>query len=131
MKGSCLCGSIQYDIKGLSPGIAKRHCSMCRRASGSAYGVLGTVALEDITRVKGSELTREFTSSPEAKRGFCPNCGSSLYFKLLGDRAPYEIAIGALDEEPDHPVDAIFFTSKPGWSTSYDVLPSYDTVREP
>ena len=130
MKGSCLCGSIQYDIKGFSPGIANCHCSMCRKASGSAYGVFGTVPLEDITWVKGGELIKEFTSSPEAKRGFCPNCGSSLYFKLLGDNTPFEIALGTLDEEPNHPVDAnIFFASKPGWSISYDLLPSFDTVK--
>ena len=36
-KGSCLCGSIQFELKGGVEDPIYCHCSLCRKASGSAF----------------------------------------------------------------------------------------------
>jgi hypothetical protein len=37
MKGSCLCGAIQYEVLGLGNYFGFDHCSRCRKATGSAF----------------------------------------------------------------------------------------------
>ena len=37
LKGSCLCGSVRYEIDGPLDGAMNCHCSMCRKAHGAAF----------------------------------------------------------------------------------------------
>jgi hypothetical protein len=37
LRRSCLCGGIKYQINGRLSGAMNCHCSMCRKAQGSAF----------------------------------------------------------------------------------------------
>jgi hypothetical protein len=37
MKGTCLCGAVQYEVTGTPTAFDLCHCSRCREASGSAF----------------------------------------------------------------------------------------------
>lgn len=131
MKGSCLCGEIKYEIKSFAPGIANCHCSMCRKFHGAAYATYGTTDKADLKWISGENFIKTFRSSDTAERGFCSNCGSSIYFKLLQHDSNYEITLGTLDDEPNHPVNAnIYCTSKPKWSVDCQTLTNYAQERE-
>jgi len=53
LKGSCLCGAVRYEIHGKLSGVLNCHCSMCRRAQGSAFRTRTRVsALDDEPGVK-------------------------------------------------------------------------------
>lgn len=47
-KGSCLCGSIHFQLQGTLTDIIHCHCSLCRKASGSAYATNGFINAEDL-----------------------------------------------------------------------------------
>jgi len=42
-KGSCLCGAVTFEIDGTIEDIVMCHCSLCRKAQGSAYATNGLV----------------------------------------------------------------------------------------
>lgn len=90
--GRCLCGEIAFDVAGTPKGASVCHCSQCRKQSGhlwaSAY-----VPRPDLT-IKGPVAW--FEASPNAKRGFCRRCGSSLFWAAY-DEDTISFALGALD----------------------------------
>lgn len=78
LSGGCLCGSVKYEIDGDLFMAAYCHCSMCRRAHGSAFRPRSLVWAKDFRWVQGSESIADYTSSPSVHRTFCRNCGSPL-----------------------------------------------------
>ena len=71
-------------------------------------------------------------SSGSAKRTFCSQCGSSLFFEP--DDAPehIEVALGTLNDEPGRLPEAhIFVRDKPAWIPILDDLPQYAASRRP
>ncbi|MBI1777516.1 MAG: GFA family protein [Proteobacteria bacterium] len=92
--GHCLCGKIRYTVSGRLRSVLICHCSQCRRWHGhvGAY----TAAAENDLTIEGDDALAWFRSSDKARRGFCRNCGSSLFWKP--DGKPYiAIAAGTLD----------------------------------
>src|SRR5258708_33128625 len=82
--GRCICGNIRYEIDGRFGPIVYCHCSMCRRATGSACATNASVRVNEFRVVVGSELISEYESSPSNKRAFCSRCGSPLYCRKDG-----------------------------------------------
>lgn len=93
-KGSCLCGSVTYALHGdLRPSLAC-HCIQCRKTSGH-YWSATQVADEDFEITSDDGLVW-FKSSDTARRGFCANCGSSLFWQLFGE-SKTSVGTGTLD----------------------------------
>ena len=127
MKGSCLCGAVVYQVRRFYPEIANCHCGMCRKFHGAAFATYGKVQVEDLQWLAGKELLKVFVSSGIAERGFCSQCGSSLYYKLAGQDQQCSLALGSLDGEPDRAVDnSIFCDSRPQWSRDNKGIPEHD-----
>jgi hypothetical protein len=71
------------------------YCRMCQKATGNLFAALVGVRHEHLTWTRGAAA--EFQSSDAAARGFCPNCGTSLYYRSLG--GPHvSISIGSFDD---------------------------------
>ncbi len=85
IEGGCLCGGVRYSLARPSDDVAHCHCSVCRRASGAAFVTWATVARADLA-VAGE--VRWFRSSTLAVRGFCPACGTQLFFAQEIEEAP-------------------------------------------
>jgi hypothetical protein len=127
MKGSCLCGAVVYQVRRFYPEIANCHCGMCRKFHGAAFATYGKVQVEDLQWLAGKELLKVFVSSGIAERGFCSECGSSLYYKRAGQDQQCSLALGSLDGEPDRAVDnSIFCDSRPQWSRDNKGIPAHD-----
>jgi len=93
--GSCLCGEIRYVVNGPLRDVVNCHCSQCRRTHGH-FGAYSCAALSDFKLTGGNGL-KWYQSSPQARRGFCSNCGASLFWMPEGeDRVA--IAAGTLDQ---------------------------------
>ena len=82
--GKCLCGKVRYEIDGRLGPVVYCHCSMCRRATGSAFATNASVRANEFRVVAGSELISEYESSPSNMRAFCSRCGSPLYCRWFG-----------------------------------------------
>jgi hypothetical protein len=96
--GRCLCGAVRYETDGALRDVVVCHCVECRRWHGGPTGY--SAAPRDAVRLSGDERLR-WIDSPEsnsrARRGFCSECGSSLFWDAP-DRETISIAAGSLDE---------------------------------
>jgi hypothetical protein len=48
--GKCLCGKVRYEINGRLGPVVYCHCSMCRRATGSAFATNASVRANEFPR---------------------------------------------------------------------------------
>ncbi|WP_407866446.1 GFA family protein [Phyllobacterium phragmitis] len=92
--GGCLCGKRRYRFARPPSTSGYCHCSMCRRATGGPFAVLVRVDEDDLEWL--SEPPATFRSSPIAKRGFCPDCGTPLFLRYDDDDR-IRLTAGSLD----------------------------------
>lgn len=123
-KGSCLCGAVTYELRGaLRPSVAC-HCSQCRKTSGH-YWSATQVPNEKLT-VFGRTGLKWYRSSDHAQRGFCTECGSSLFWKMDGEGAT-SVASGTLDGPTDMRQEKhIFIKDKGDYYDIGDGLPQIE-----
>jgi hypothetical protein len=74
--GSCLCGSVRYDLDGPFEVMSHCQCSMCRKHHGAAFATFVSVPLSGFHWVAGENEISTFQSSNYGKRTFCGKCGS-------------------------------------------------------
>lgn len=82
LKGLCLCGAVQYRATGPFGEASSCHCSQCSRWTGGVYSSVN--AARSAVQITGEENLKYYASSPEARRGFCGICGSSLFWEKPG-----------------------------------------------
>ncbi|WP_084659754.1 GFA family protein [Vibrio sonorensis] len=114
---SCLCGAVSLTIEGEVRHVMHCHCSMCRKAHGSAFASYGLVE-KDKVRVEGEEYIQSFQSSKNTVRTFCRLCGSNIEWK---DKSEFNekyrsFSLGLLDSEfTPSSEEHIFESSTPNW----------------
>jgi hypothetical protein len=126
--GRCLCGAVRYEVRGLLRDVILCHCVECKRANGAA-GAYSSAHHEDFHIV--DEAALRWVDSPEsdrgARRGFCAECGSSLFWQGR-DLPRIGIAAGTLDGEPGLRVLAHIYTHQ---AVDWDELPPDGLPRDP
>ena len=128
-RGRCLCGAVRYTVYGaLRERISACHCHMCRRHIGGV-GYWTSVDEADDIEIDGGTALRWYQSSPGNYRGFCQNCGSSLFIRE-DNRTVIDIVAGTLDDGPDFKMSQhIFVASKGDYYEIEDNLPRYAESR--
>ncbi|WP_158965117.1 GFA family protein [Chachezhania sediminis] len=81
--GGCLCGAVRYTLVQAPDHYDACHCGMCRKFSGGVE--FGFDTPPDSVTWEGAENIRTYRSSDWAERGFCGTCGSSLFYRTVGD----------------------------------------------
>ncbi|MGQ5523322.1 GFA family protein [Chitinimonas sp. PSY-7] len=124
LEGGCQCGAIRYQVSGSPLGAAFCHCSMCRKAN-AAPAVAWALYKEDQVRFLHERPT-EYHSSTDAKRGFCPRCGTQISFVANYIPGLIDITIGSMDDPNAVPPTAHYWESKRlSWVHFADQLPRY------
>jgi hypothetical protein len=90
--GGCLCGAVRYRVAGPLRDVVACHCGQCRRTSG--HHAAATAARREDLQIEG--LVAWYESSPGVRRGFCPVCGSNLFWDPADDPR-VSIFAGTLD----------------------------------
>lgn len=92
--GGCLCGAVRYEVTAALRDVIVCHCAMCRRTHGhiGAYTATSKGAL----RLVEARGLKWYASSAIARRGFCGECGGSLFWEPAA-KAYVAIAAGTLD----------------------------------
>lgn len=128
LKGSCLCGAVQYEASGEAKRFLHCHCARCRKASGTGHATNLFLQPGTLKWLAGEEQLRAF-KVPEAKRftnTFCATCGGRLPRQAQGTDIVL-IPAGSLDDEsPIAPQARIFGGSRASWSCSGDGLPVFE-----
>lgn len=130
MKGSCLCGSVTYEIEPPFKIFQYCHCQRCRKFTGSAHASNIFVPPERFRWLTGEQLVGRF-ELPESKyfsTCFCKNCGSSMPWHVKGGKNVV-IPAGTLDEDPGiHPQQNIFWDSRACWYVESHELPKFSEL---
>ncbi len=95
--GRCLCGAVRYEVNGPLRDVLICHCVECRRWHGHVSA--STAASRDdlvLTQDRGLRWFQSPGSDASARRGFCVECGSSLFWDAPR-RKTISIAAGTLD----------------------------------
>jgi len=95
MTGGCQCGAVRYALyaEPTEPSIC--HCRMCQKAVGNYFAPFTGVPLNDFAWTRGEPGV--FKSSELVERGFCRDCGTPLFYRVL-DKDRISVSIGSLDE---------------------------------
>jgi hypothetical protein len=122
--GRCLCGAVTYQAHGPLRDILLCHCVECRRWGGSV-GAFAAARAEDLVVREPSPL--RWVDGPDsdhgARRGFCGDCGSSLFWQAAGSER-IGIAAGTLDQPTGLRVVGHIYTHQIGdYETLDDGLP--------
>ncbi|WP_233153008.1 GFA family protein [Motiliproteus sp. MSK22-1] len=124
--GSCLCSKVKYEISGEVGDIVHCHCQTCRKAHGSAFSSVASVADTDF-KLFGFEHLNFYESSEGKKRYFCSHCGTQIYAKRDGTRHLI-LRLGSLDTDPNaREKNHIWVSQKASW---YDINSQLPEVNE-
>lgn len=114
LQGHCLCGEVRVTIPELSEEITVCHCHMCQKFFGGPFLSLTGVLPKDV-EINGEEQIQRYLSSEWAERGFCKQCGSSLFYHSLADDE-YYFPAGLFDEIDQAKLTTeIFYDQKPAF----------------
>lgn len=125
-KGSCLCGSVTYEVRGDLNTVTYCHCTRCRKASGSAFAANATVAESAFEFVTGRSGLGTYSTAAGVHRMFCSTCGSPLI--SWRDALPnvLRLRLGTLDTPiSERPMGHYFVASKADWHEVQDTLPQH------
>jgi hypothetical protein len=110
--GGCLCGAVRFTAMLRSRDVRACHCGMCRRWTAGPFLVLhcgGTVKIDDQS---GLGIYR---SSEWSERGFCKQCGTPLFYRLVGTDF-YAVSAEAFDDPKGFALTSqIFIDEKPAY----------------
>jgi hypothetical protein len=128
-KGSCLCGTVRYEIDGRISPIWLCHCSKCRRSTGSAFHASAVCGPETFRWVSGEDGIKEYEDTPGYKVRFCGRCGSPVP-SYLEEHGLVFVHVGGLEGDPGREIaHHIFVGSKAPWYTIQDGKPEFDEHR--
>lgn len=113
-KGSCLCGKVKLKITADLGSGDMCHCRQCRQWTGHIYAGVD-VPRGDLT-IEGEEYIQWYYSSEKVRRGFCKECGSSLFFDPV-DQEKHKwigVTLGVLDSPTNTTIELHIFTAEKG-----------------
>ncbi len=127
MNGGCLCEDIRYELTAPLGQMANCHCSMCRKAHGTAFSTIAPVESSGFRWTRGGEALAHYESSPGKRRWFCSRCGSHLVSTRDANPDSVLVRCGSLDGDPGRgPAAHGWVESSAPWHEISDELPQFE-----
>lgn len=129
--GSCLCGSIGFELEPPFAAFRYCHCSRCQKASGSAHASNAFVPTKQFRWTSGENLIKRFDLSGAERFAvcFCPQCGTRMPHAVKSTENML-IPAGVLDVDPGvRPSNSIFWKSQAAWYVPPTELPHVDEYK--
>lgn len=134
MRGQCSCGEVKFEFKMPEPLAYQCHCSVCRKASGSAYSTTLMAPTQGFVWLEGQNKVSSYAKKNGYKTAFCSCCGSPVP-NLFRDYPLYSVPVGALDDDiKPRVVVQLYLDSKAGWEKDglegqqFATMPSIDDM---
>ena len=131
-KGSCLCGRVQYIVRGPFDAFHICHCSQCRRSTGSAHASNIFTTRDRLQWVTGEELTKRYDSDEPGviSKSFCTHCGSLVPY-ISASSGRLIIPAGGLESDPGiRPQDNIYWPDRADWYDAVTQAPRFDSMPD-
>lgn len=93
---TCSCGRLSARCQGEPVRISVCHCLECQKRTGSAFGVQATYPEAAVALAGGaSEFTRSGDEGHWVTTSFCPECGSTVWYRIERRPGMISIPVGA------------------------------------
>jgi hypothetical protein len=127
-EAACSCGQLRVTVEGDPIRVSVCHCLACQRRTGSAFGAQARFP-EDHVRIAGrsTEYLRVSDDGEERRFFFCPDCGSTVFYRL--ESLPEAVAIplgGFADPSFPAPWVSIYESRKLPWLTVHGEIEHHD-----
>lgn len=128
-QGSCLCGTVRFEIDGRFDRFFLCHCGHCRKDSGSAHAANLFSSSATLRWLSGQTQVRQYQlPATRHSKSFCLSCGSALP-GLQMDGALLVVPAGSLDSEvPLRPDAHIFVASRARWDDALEQIPQIERL---
>lgn len=127
--GKCLCGAVNFEFLADQDEATICHCGQCRAWSGHLWASVN-VPFDTLKIRTGEDSLGWFRSSDYARRGFCKECGSSLFWhadKLDEHKHRIAVSAGVVDAPTGLSLaEHIFVADKGDYYEISDSLPRKD-----
>lgn len=129
IRGSCLCGTFRFAIRGPVQFLKNCHCSRCRKMSGSSFATYARAERQHLHITSGADDVIEFERAPGNTIAFCKYCGSHVPHPPSSSPL-VEFGAGLLDDDPGVGVAYhIFVGSRAPWVHLDDDLPKFEELN--
>jgi hypothetical protein len=122
--GGCLCGTVRFAFIPPTLFSAHCHCRYCRRAHGAAFVTWAGVPEDRFRITRGEDRVTWFASSRQGQRGFCSQCGTTLFYRSSVCPGEVHVALACMDGKIDRePELHVFYDEHVDWVSVRDDLP--------
>ncbi|MCK5121957.1 MAG: GFA family protein [Methylococcales bacterium] len=126
--GGCLCGAVKYEILAEPIGAGNCHCRTCQKSVGTTYFPALFVPYHAL-KITGAykEYPTTSDSGNTVHRGFCPECGTSLFGRNSATDKIRPVNAATLDNPSIYKPHMDFWVSEAqSWDTMDPDLPKFE-----
>ena len=122
--GSCLCGKLGFSTQLPTLWVAHCHCSLCQKNAGAALVTWAGFNETDVIIDDSDKTLKWYSATENAYRGFCGECGSTLFFKSARWPGELHITVVNIHQPLDRgPQAHVYWSSHQPWLPIADDLP--------
>ena len=96
--GSCLCGSVRFELADDFERVSACHCASCKKIAGGPGTASGRMRSEAIRIVAGRDLLTTYQPDEGSAKTFCSRCGTNLFGGGWPESEHASVRLTALDE---------------------------------
>lgn len=124
--GSCLCGTVSFQVKGDFDSFYLCHCRHCQKDTGSAHAANLFSHSAKLVWLSGADTVASFTlPGTRHNRSFCKLCGSALPNTPVAGLLV--VPAGSLDSQITMlPTAHIFSSSRAVWDERLEEVPKFE-----
>jgi hypothetical protein len=121
---TCACGQLRVLCHGDPISVSLCHCLACQRRTGSTYGIAAFFRAENVEAAgRAQDYSRPSDSGFDVTFCFCPDCGSTIYWKPSRMPNLVAVAVGAFaDPAFPKPTQAVYAEHQHHWVDFGDSL---------
>ncbi len=134
MRGTCLCGSIEFEVQGPPQRLYQCHCSLCRKQSGAAANAAFVVKGKQLRWLSGEALISSYVKPTGFRSDFCSHCGSPVPNRIQSTSYVW-VPAGLLEESGTFDIAMhLFVGSKASWEPTpttgliHESMPSFAEI---
>jgi hypothetical protein len=121
LRGSCLCGGVEFEVTDVPDTLRYCHCESCKKLSGGAATVNARVPSSAIRILTGEDLVQTYQPPAGSAKTFCLACGSNLFGGGWPESETASVRATTFDEPFDaRPSAHLFVRSVAPWETLPD-----------
>ena len=123
--GSCLCGTVKFEVEGDFDSFYLCHCKHCQKDTGSAHAANLFSQSAKLHWLAGADAVTHFTlAGTRHSKSFCKLCGSALPNAQAAGLLV--VPAGCLDSKISMvPTAHIFTSSKAAWDGALEEVPEF------